>query len=89
MNNIDTGRVNIHGRPIYMGLRGGKYVKVGARKVYKKFETTAVAPVAIPVGGDGRVRHGPGTPRNNRGRQIYIGPRGGKYVKVGARKVYI
>lgn len=86
--NIDTGRVNSLGRPIYTGRRGGKYVKVGARKVYK-FEGSLAAPAAISGGGNGRVRHGPGTPRNNRGRQIYIGPRGGKYVKVGARKVYI
>ena len=74
---MNTGQRNVHGRTIYQGVRGGKYVLVGGRKVYQF--TAAPATVAVAPAAATHNRHG---------RLIHTGARGGRYVMIGGRRVY-
>lgn len=74
---MNTGQFNIHGRTIYQGTRGGRYIMVGGRKVYR-FTPSPATVVAVPT-----------APTHNRlGRVIHTGARGGRYIMVGGRRVY-
>jgi hypothetical protein len=73
-----TANVNVKGRPIYKGARGGFYVlDAKGKKMYKFTRAPVASPPKAPLAA------------NTKGRLIHKGPRGGFYV-MGAtgKKIY-
>jgi hypothetical protein len=79
---MDHG-VNTKGRTIYKGPRGGFYVMVGGKKIYK-FKRSSVRQNSTVQQKSANISHGV----NTKGRTIYKGPRGGFYVMSGGKKIY-
>lgn len=76
---MNSGSKNVLGRTIFRGPKGGEYVKVGDRKVYKfKRSAAPPAPPAPPLAKS--------PPKNKNGRIIYRGPKGGLFVYTNSSK---
>ena len=73
---MNSGSKNLIGRTIFRGPKGGEYVKVGDRKVYK-FKRSS-EPHAPP--------RAKSPPKNKAGRVIYRGPKGGLFVYTNSSK---
>jgi len=76
VNGMNSGSKNVLGRTIFRGPKGGEYVKVGDRKVYK-FKRSSEPP-APP--------RAKSPPKNKAGRVIYRGPKGGLFVYTNSSK---
>jgi hypothetical protein len=82
---------NSKGREILTGRKGGKYIMVSGRKVYitvnkEKEKSPVKEKEKSPVK---EKEKSPVKETNSKGRTIHTGHKGGKYVLIGNRKVYI